>query len=63
MNCAILYRVGNGRLEYVYDDDDEGNGENIAEFPSMDAALAYCDRNKLFQSGQAHYQIVELDDL
>lgn len=62
MNCCILYRVGIGRLQFVYDGTDE-SGEHIAEFPHMDAAVAYADANKLFQSGQADYQIVELDEL
>lgn len=61
MNCAILYRVNGGKLEFVYEPGREDEG--IAEFPNHDAAVAYTEQNKLFQSGQADYQIVVLDKL
>lgn len=61
MNCCILYRVNGGRLQFVGDLwQDEAV---ISEFPDMDAAVAYAENNKLFQSGQADYQIVVLDEL
>ena len=63
MNCCILYRVNGGKLQFVYDPDDENDHAQISEFPDFDAAVAYVEGNKLFQSGQADYQIVELDEL
>jgi hypothetical protein len=57
--CVILYRV-NDRLKYVPDPEDPGE---FAIFPDLDAAIAYCDTNKLFRSGQLDHQIVELDEL
>jgi len=58
MECVILYRVNGGRVAVVA----EPEGE-IAVYPHLDAAVDYAESNKLFQSGQADYQIVELDEL
>lgn len=59
MNCCILYRVNGGKLQFVATSD----AGDICEFPDMDAAISYADQNGLFESGQADYQIVELDEL
>jgi hypothetical protein len=62
MNCVILYRVGiGGVVDAVHEI--TADGTFISEFPSVDAAVAFADRNALFESGQASYQIVELDEL
>jgi hypothetical protein len=60
MECVILYRTkGSLRLvEYVSDPDGI-----MTVFPHMDAAIVYALNNELFNSGQADYQIVELDEL
>jgi hypothetical protein len=60
MECVILYRTrGSLRLvEYVSDPDG-----TMTVFPHFDAAAAYALSNALFDSGQADYQIVELDEL
>jgi hypothetical protein len=58
VNCCILYRVGDGKLQFVYDE-----AGDMKEFSHLDDAVAYADANGLFQSGQASYQIVELDEL
>lgn len=58
MDCMIAYRV-NGKIHAVMDED---TGD-VAVFPHHDAAVAYADANKLFQSGQANYQIIVLDEL
>jgi hypothetical protein len=58
MLCIILYRTNGGSLEYV----DDGAG-GIHEFPHRDDAIAYAMNNPLFDSGQADYQIVELDEV
>jgi hypothetical protein len=62
VNCCILYRVNGGKLQFVGESTTE-DGEHIAEFPSMDAAVSYALSNDLFDSGQADYQIVELNEL
>jgi hypothetical protein len=59
MDCVILYRVNSGRIEFVYDAENE---MEIAVF-DRDRAEAYCRDNALFQSGQASYQIVEYVEL
>lgn len=58
MSCIIVYRVDNGSVEFV-----ANTLGALAVFPHRDAAIAYCENNKLFQSGQASFQIVELDEL
>lgn len=59
--CVILYRrTDSGHVEFV------ANGSfpaMIAVYPHQDAAVDYCLSNRLFTSGQADYQIVELDEL
>jgi hypothetical protein len=62
MNCCILYRVNGGKLQFVGQSTSE-DGEHIAEFPNIDEAVHYAMCNSLFDSGQAEYQIVELDEL
>lgn len=59
MNYVILYRVNEGKVEAVLIED----SNDVAEFSSIDRACSYVDRNVLFTSGQASYQIVELDEL
>ena len=56
--CVILYRVNNGPVQFVADADGE-----IAVYPHQDTAIDYALNNKLFESGQAAYQIVELDEI
>lgn len=56
--CIIVYRVNGGAATVVLDVAGE-----LATFPHRDDALDYADRNSLFQSGQAEYQIVELDEI
>ena len=58
--CVILYRVNGGRVEFVFDGEQDGE---IAVFANPDAAIEYAMKNDLFQSGQADYQIVELSEL
>ncbi len=58
MDCMIAYRV-NGKVHTVMDED---TGD-VTVFPHHDAAVTYADANNLFQSGQADYQIVVLDEL
>ena len=67
MICIILYRINGGKVQAVLNDDEE-----ICEFPHMDAAVRYAlngadDPPSLFakicESGQADYQIVELNEL
>lgn len=63
MRCIILYRVNGGPAEAVMQWVPDKNDYRIEEYPNFDAAVAFADTNKLFQSGQADYQIVELDEL
>jgi hypothetical protein len=58
--CVILYRGKDERIRFVRDPEDPSE---IAVFPHLDAVIAYCYTSKLFKSGQADYQIVELDEL
>lgn len=61
MECVILYRLA-GTVHAVLQTA-PGEDDRIAVYPNMDAAISYTDTNKLFQSGQADWQIVELDQL
>jgi hypothetical protein len=60
--CVILFRVNGGPVMAVMECTPE-NEYRILEYPNLDAAITYADANKLFRSGQADYQIVELDEL
>lgn len=61
LRCVILYRVNGGPVQAVGNSDD---GEPvIEEFASREEAIDFAEDNGLFQSGQADYQIVELDEL
>jgi len=60
--CVILYRINKGPYIEIVRDIEDGTDE-IALFPNIDVAVDYCNNNKLFNSGQADYQIVELDEL
>jgi hypothetical protein len=60
IECVILYRDKDERIQFVRDPEDPSE---IAVFPHLDAAIAYCDSTKLFKSGQVDHQIVELDEL
>lgn len=59
-DCVILYRTKGGVVDIVRNPDET---DLPSVFPHMDAAIEYADSNKLFESGQADYQIVELDEL
>lgn len=64
MTCVILYRINGGPVEIVWKTSSAGAHEDlIYEFGHLDEAVAFAERNRLFQSGQADYQIVELDEL
>lgn len=58
MDHIIAYRIHDGRLEIVLDPEGE-----ICVFPNADEAIFYADGNALFSSGQADFQIIELDQL
>lgn len=58
VETVILYRINEGKVQAISNADD-----TIATFPDRDAADRYCTKNPLFQSGQAIWQIVELDEL
>jgi hypothetical protein len=66
MNCVILFRINGGSVQGVTFDDGE-----LHEFPHRDEAIRFADASgphpspfaKLVESGQADYQIVELDEL
>lgn len=57
-DVVILYRTNDGPVRIVIDEDGE-----VSMFTDARHAQRYADDNELFQSGQALYQIVELDDL
>ncbi len=57
-DIVILYRTNDGPVQIVTDEEGEP-----AMFTNTRHAQRYADDNALFQSGQARYQIVELDDL
>jgi hypothetical protein len=61
IDCVILYRVNGGPVEFVYNPENEN--EPIAVFGSLDDAISYTEANALFLSGQADFQIVELNEL
>lgn len=63
MNCIILYRVNGGPAEAVMEHMADDDTYRIREYLNFDEAVAFADANKLFQSGQADYQIIELDEL
>ena len=62
MSCIILYRINGGPVEALCKTSADDMGQ-LFEFPHLDDAVAYAERNALFQSGQADYQIVELNEL
>lgn len=59
MDTVIAYRVNGGKVNFVMAED----GMDVCVFPHQDAAIDYADRNALFQSGQADYQIITLDEI
>jgi hypothetical protein len=60
VECIILYRLA-GNVHAVMT---IASGEDrIFIFSDLDAAVTYANSNSLFKSGQADYQIVELDEL
>lgn len=59
MDCIIAYRVNGGNVEVVMD----LARENVSVFSHHEFAVDYVDANPLFQSGQADYQIIVLDEL
>jgi hypothetical protein len=59
MDTIIAYRVNGGKVNLVMTED----GSDICVFPHHDDAVAYADEVGLFQSGQADYQIITLDEL
>lgn len=58
MNVIIAYRVNGGRPQFVMDDDGE-----VSVFGDQDQAIDYTLQNALFQSGQADYQVIVLDEI
>ena len=56
--CIIVYRDEGEHISVVRNIDG-----SIKVFPDLDAAITYCDNNKLYKSGQIDHQIVELDEL
>lgn len=58
MPCVVLYRINGGPVHFVCDDDGD-----LSEFDDRDEAVAYVMGNALLTSGQADFQIVELDEL
>lgn len=58
MDTIIAYRVNGGKLQVVLSEDGE-----IEVFSHQDYAVDYALDNALFNSGQADYQIIELDEL
>ena len=61
MDTIIVYRVSGGKLEVVLSG--EGDHGDVAVFRHHDDAVLYAENSRLFQSGQADYQIVTLDEL
>lgn len=61
MDCVILFRVNGGHVQAVMDNTE------IREFPNLDAAVSHTQGGtmfaKLIESGQADFQIVELNEL
>jgi hypothetical protein len=57
MDTIIAYRVDGGVLQFVL------QGEDVCIFAHKDEAIGYALDNALFNSGQADYQIIELDEL
>ncbi|MDE2107024.1 MAG: hypothetical protein KGL39_57990 [Patescibacteria group bacterium] len=57
--CIIAYRVNGGKVSTVLDK----RGEETETFQDLDAAVKFALNCRLFQSGQAIYQIIELDEL
>ncbi len=58
MDTIIAYRTNGGRAQLVIDEDGE-----VMVFPFKDEAVIFADQSDLFQSGQADYQIIVLDEL
>jgi hypothetical protein len=58
MNCAIFYRVNGGALPVVTTDDGSPR-----ELLHHDDAVHYAEHTVLSESGDADYQVVELDEL
>lgn len=59
MDTIIAYRVNGGKVQVVYDED----SGDVTVFPHQDDAIAYAEANRLFQSEQADFQILVLDEL
>ena len=58
MDTIIAYRTNDGPVQFVLDDQGD-----TAIFSHRDEAIRYAEGNRLFHSGQAVYQIIELDEL
>ena len=58
MDTIIAYRVADGLLQFIRDEDEE-----VRIFTDKAVALLYAMDNRLFDSGQARYQIIKLDEL
>ena len=64
LDCVILYRVNGGPVKIVRRVTLSGDEtDDISEFRNIDEAVDWADHNPLFNSGQADFQIVELDEL
>lgn len=55
MDTIIAYRINGGPVQVIMDEE-----EKVGVFQDYDSALKFASESKLFQSGQADYQIVEL---
>ncbi len=58
IDTIIAYRTNGGKVEIVPDDE----GDPFV-FSDHEKAVEYAQANGLFQSGQAVYQIIVLDEL
>lgn len=58
MKAIIAYRVNGGPVEMVLEE-----AGDVAVFGSVERAELYAGSNKLFESGQGVYQVLELDQL
>jgi hypothetical protein len=57
MDTIIAYRINDGRVEFVME------RGMVAVFSTRENAAVYAFNNRLFASGQAEYQIIELDEI
>ena len=64
VDCVILYRINSRPVQIVRRVTRSGDEtDEIIEFRNIDEAVDWAKHNPLFNSGQADFQIVELDEL